>query len=114
MKLTHRLYDGIHIFSFVGEFDSFNLPTVSSRLDAVVEPSAVLVLDFNELRFINSAALGYVFKLQKKCRAAKGRLVLSSPSKFLRMSLRTLGLDQAFEIHETVADAIAAVSTSSP
>lgn len=107
MKLEKLRYDDIVILKFTGEFDTFNLPAFSERIDRMIQQGDVyLVLDLHLLKFINSAALGYLIKTSKGVKEKGGELVLARPSKFLRKTLITLGLDGVFKIFETVHDGI--------
>jgi anti-anti-sigma factor len=81
MKLEKRRYDDVVILKFTGEFDAFNLPTFSQKIDAMIEAGdRQLVLDLHALKFINSAALGYLIKTSKRVREMKGEMVLALPS----------------------------------
>lgn len=102
MRLEKFRYDDIVILKFVGEFDTFNLPAFSERIDRMIEFGDIrLVLDMHLLTFINSAALGYLIKTQRTLSARKGEIVLARPSKFVRRTLGTLGLDGLFKVFET-------------
>jgi anti-anti-sigma factor len=107
MKLEKRRYDDVVILKFTGEFDAFNLPTFSQKIDAMIEAGdRQLVLDLHALKFINSAALGYLIKTSKRVREMKGEMVLARPSKFIQKTLVTLGLDGVFTAFQTVEDGI--------
>ena len=107
MKLEKHRYEDTVILKFTGEFDTFNLPGFSERIDKMIEGGDVqLILDLHLLRFINSAALGYLIKTSKNVDGRGGEMVLARPSKFIQKTLTTLGLDGVFKIFETVEDAI--------
>ena len=107
MKLEKRRYDDVVILKFTGEFDAFNLPTFSQKIDAMIEAGdRQLALDLHALKFINSAALGYLIKTSKRVKELKGEMVLARPSKFIQKTLVTLGLDGVFTAFQTVEDAI--------
>jgi len=107
MKLEKKRYEDIVILRFVGEFDTFNLPLFSERMDRMIEAGDVLfVMNVRLLTFINSTALGYLIRTSKRLKEAGGEMVLAQPSKFVRRTLVTLGLDQAFPVFESDADAL--------
>jgi anti-sigma B factor antagonist len=107
MRLEKKRYDDIVILKFTGEFDTFNLPAFSERIDRMVSGGDVsFVLDLHLLKFINSAALGYLIKTAKSVRERKGEVVIARPSRFLQKTLVTLGLENVFKIFPTVEDAI--------
>jgi len=107
MKLEKKRYDDLVILKFTGEFDTFNLPAFSERIDRMIALGDTrMVLDLHLLKFINSAALGYLIKTHKVLREKGGEMVLARPSKFLRKTLVTLGLDGVFKIFDTVENGI--------
>jgi len=107
MKLEKKRYDDVVILRFAGEFDAFNLPTFSQRIDTMIDAGdRQIVLDLQMLKFINSAALGYLIKTSRRVKELKGEVVLARPSKFIKKTLATLGLESVFSIYETVEDAI--------
>ena len=107
MKLEKRRYDDVVILKFTGEFDAFNLPKFSEAIDAMIKAGdRQLVLDLHALKFINSAALGYLIKTSKAVKEQGGEMVLARPSKFIQKTLVTLGLDGVFEAYQTVEDGI--------
>jgi anti-anti-sigma factor len=107
MKLEKKRYDDVVILKFAGEFDAFNLPTFSQRIDAMIDAGdRSLVLDLHLLKFINSAALGSLIKTSRRVKDLDGEMVLARPSRFIRKTLATLGLESVFSIYESVEDAI--------
>jgi anti-sigma B factor antagonist len=107
MKLEKHRYEDVVILKFTGEFDTFNLPAFSERIDKMIEAGDTsLVLDLHLLKFINSAALGYLIKTSKSVGQKGGEMVLARPSKFIKKTLMTLGLDDVFKIFESVEAAI--------
>jgi anti-anti-sigma factor len=107
MKLEKFRYDDVVILKFTGEFDTFNLPAFSERIDRMIEfGDTKLVLDMHLLTFINSAALGYLIKTHRTLATKKGEMVLARPSKFVRRTLGTLGLDTLFKVFETAEAAV--------
>ncbi|MDJ0976262.1 MAG: STAS domain-containing protein [Planctomycetota bacterium] len=107
MKLEKHRYDDIIILKFTGEFDTFNLPGFSERIDKMIsQGDNLMILDLHLLKFINSAALGYLIKTSKSVEGQGGEMVMARPSKFVKKTLSTLGLDSVFKMFETVEDAI--------
>jgi anti-sigma B factor antagonist len=103
MKLEKHRYGDVVILKFTGEFDTFNLPAFSERIDRMITGGDTqMVFDLRLLKFINSAALGYLIKTSKRLREAGGEMVLARPSKFVRKTLSTLGLDDVFKMFESV------------
>ena len=54
----------VAILGFTGEFDAFNLPTVSEKIDVLIQTGCTeLVFNLRLLKFINSSALGYLIRV---------------------------------------------------
>lgn len=105
MQVKRNRWENVTILSFVGEFDAFNLPTYSQKIDALVEQGEIqMVFNLHLLTFINSSALGYLLKVKKRSQELGGDLVLVQPSKFIKKTLLTLGLQEVFAIYETDED----------
>ena len=99
MKIERKTAGDVNILAFTGEFDAFNLPQISEKIDDLVQRGCNrLVFNLHLLKFINSSALGYLIKTAKRLRELDGELVLSEPSKFFQTTIKTLGIDQIFKI----------------
>jgi anti-anti-sigma factor len=107
MKLRKSRYDDIVLLKFTGELETFNLPDFSDRMDRMIAGGdRDYVLDLHLLTFINSAALGYLIRTARTVKEKGGEVVLARPSRFVRKTLVTLGLEQVFPVFETVEDGI--------
>ncbi len=109
MKVERKRWENVTILGFIGEFDAFNLPTYSQKIDSLVEQGETnVVFNLRLLTFINSSALGYLLKVKKRCQELGGDLILVQPSKFIKKTLLTLGLQEVFDIYETDEDGVLA------
>lgn len=107
MKLEKHRYEDVVVLRFVGEFDSFNLKMFSKRIDGMLAAKDNrIVLDMRLLKFINSAALGYLIQSHKAAGEGGGEVLIAQPSKFVKKTLATLGLDGVFKIFDSVETAI--------
>ncbi len=109
MKIERKTAaDGdVTILAFTGEFDAFNLPTISEKIDTLISKGCTrLVFNLHLLKFINSSALGYLIKTHKRLKQLDGELVLSQPSKFFQTTIATLGIDQIFKIYAGDSEAV--------
>lgn len=57
-----------------------------------------LLLKIDELRYLDSSALGMVLSLHAKCGAQGGRLSILCPPENIDAMLRTTGLDQVLHV----------------
>jgi anti-sigma B factor antagonist len=108
MNIKQRENGGITFLSLEGAFETDSLPTFSQVTEKLVEDGIRrLCLNFRDVSFINSTALGYLVDVGKRIRAAGGEMVFSQPSKFFSDTFRTLELHHLFELFDSDRDAIA-------
>ncbi|MGH7163491.1 MAG: STAS domain-containing protein [Planctomycetota bacterium] len=107
MKIERKEFGDVQVIYFNGEFDAFNLPMISEKLDALVQTGRTkLVFNLHLLKFINSSALGYLIKTGKRLKELDGEMVLCEPSKFFQSTIATLGIDAIFKIFPSDEDAV--------
>jgi anti-sigma B factor antagonist len=83
-------------------------------LDNAVEDGAIgrLLINFDRIQQVSSAALGKLVKLIGRAQAVRGRLKLCSLHPDLRQVFRITRLDRIFEIYETEDEALAAFAAA--
>jgi anti-sigma B factor antagonist len=100
--------DGAVVVSLAGELDLYNAEEVrSALLDAGAGEPEVLVVDLEEVRFIDSTALGVLIEARSRMAEPSG-FRLAAPGLETRRALEVSGLDRHFLVHDTVAEALAA------
>jgi anti-sigma B factor antagonist len=100
--------DGSVVVSLAGELDLYNAEEVrSALLDACSAEPEVLVVDLEQVRFIDSTALGVLIEARSKL--SNGRMfLLAAPGLETRRALKISGLDRHFSVHDTVPAALEA------
>ena len=100
--------NGAVVVSLAGELDLYNAEEVRSALREVLagEPE-VLVVDLEQVNFIDSTALGVLIEALSKMTDRRG-FRLAAPGLETRRALEVSGLDRHFLVHETVAEALEA------
>ena len=97
--------DGVTVVSFVDTkiVTDENIQEVGDQLYALVEDEGhkQLLLNFGNVQYLSSAALGKLINLKKKVGAVKGKLKLCCIHPDLLEVFRITRLDQVFEIHST-------------
>jgi len=107
MDIERRTAGNVSFLDFVGEFDAFNLPTVSEEIDQIIQSGETrLALNLRQLKFINSTAIGYLIKAARLAKEQEGELVVSEPSKFFQTTVKTLGIDQIFKMFPSDEEAV--------
>lgn len=101
--------DGTVVVSLTGELDLYNAEEVrGALLDACATEPQALVVDLEEVRFIDSTALGVLIEARSRL-ADRSGFRLAAPGLETRRALEVSGLDRHFLVHDTVAEALAAV-----
>ena len=85
------------------EFSSHGPRKELSRLDEG-SPQARLVLDLGNVRFVTGSALGRLVALNRRVRAAGGRLMLSNLSPAVAEVLTVTHLDKVLEVCPPIGD----------
>jgi anti-sigma B factor antagonist len=95
--------DGVTVVSFVDTkiVSEENIQEVGDQLYSLVEDEGhkQLLLNFGNVQYLSSAALGKLINLKKKVGAAKGKLKLCCIHPDLLEVFRITRLDQVFEIY---------------
>ena len=100
--------NGAVVISLAGELDLYNAEDVrSALLDACAGEPELLVIDLEQVRFIDSTALGVLIEARSKI-ADRSGFRLAAPGLETRRALEVSGLDRHFLIHDTVAEALEA------
>jgi anti-sigma B factor antagonist len=100
--------DGSVVVSLAGELDLYNAEEVrSALLHATAGEPDVLVVDLEEVRFIDSTALGMLIEARSRMPDRSG-FRLAAPGLETRRALEVSGLDRHFLVHDTVAEALEA------
>mgnify|MGYP000142817214 FL=1 len=88
--------------------DESNIQEMGRELFELVEQKrAKILLNFMNVEFLSSAALGKLITLDKKLKAAKGQLKLSSIRPEIYEVFAITRLNKLFDIHDDEADALA-------
>jgi anti-sigma B factor antagonist len=100
--------DGAVVVSLAGELDLYNAGEVrAALLEAGEGEPGVLVVDLDEVRFIDSTALGVLIEARSRMTDRNG-FRLAAPGLETRRALEVSGLDRHFLVHGTVAEALEA------
>ena len=98
MKVRRRQVGDVDVLTFEGEFDASTMPAIEA-IDGLLEQGRTrFVFSFAELTFVASPVLGYFVKIGRTVKDLGGAVVFSRPSPFMQATIRTLGLDQIFDV----------------
>ncbi len=109
LKLGHHARDGIEVIDVQGEIDMYTAPRLRELLiDLVSKGSYQLVVNLDNVGFLDSTGLGVLVGALRPVRAHGGSLDLVCTQPRIRKILKITGLTEVFGIYETVDQAIAA------
>jgi anti-sigma B factor antagonist len=99
-----------------GVIDLATIEVFRAGLDEVFSHGSVdLVLDLNEITFIDSTGLGALFSARRRATAFKGSLLLACENDVVLRLFRITGLERVFDVVprlETAGDTDAPVATT--
>jgi len=100
--------DGAVVAHLVGELDLYNAPSLrEALLEIASEQPERLVIDLEDVDFVDSTALGVLIETRAKLENKKAFL-LAAPGPDTRRALMISGLDRHLSLHDTVESALAA------
>lgn len=96
------------VVSLAGELDLYNAEEVrAALLECCADEPELLVVDLEQVRFVDSTALGVLIEARSRMGDRRG-FRLASPGLETRRALEVSGLDRHFSVHDTTDDALAA------
>ena len=105
---------GATVVTFVDKriLDEQNIQLIGEQLFSLVEDQNrdKIVLDFENVEYLSSAALGKLITLNKKVKAVDGQLRLCSIKKDIREVFMITRLDKVFPIDDDVDDSLDSLS----
>ena len=106
--MTTREVDGTTIVAVGGEIDVYTAPKLRDKITELVAAGIYdLVIDMEEVEFLDSTGLGVLVGGLKKVRAHDGSLELVCTQDRLLKIFRITGLAKVFVIHDSAEAALA-------
>ena len=110
LELRVAEHDGWQVLYVRGEVDVSTTPRMRARLVAMLthgEPQ--LIVDLEEVRFLDSSGLGAIVAALKLARSRGGEVrLVCEGQRSVRKVLQVTGLDRVLERFDSVDDAVAA------
>lgn len=111
-RIQTQLVNSITVVTFVDRkiLDAANIQELGDELFALVEQDGLtaLVLDFQTVEFLSSAALNKLIILDKKAKGKSGKLRLCNLKPEIQEVFVITRLNQLFDIRDSVDDALGA------
>ncbi len=115
LHITETRRDNAVVLTLRGELDLRSSPNLRVQLaDLVRRCDADVVLDLEDVSFIDSTGLAAMLNALRRLTRARRRLILVCADGPVRRILRLTRLDGTFVVHEFVEDALAALSGRDP
>lgn len=90
-----------------GELTMFDLPEVRAEVTPLLaEKPAALVLDLAQTSYLDSSAIGWIFKLRTEIVAYNGRLCLSALRPALQRVMSAVVKNREIEFYDSVEQAL--------
>ncbi|MFI7617131.1 anti-sigma factor antagonist [Nonomuraea terrae] len=109
MKLRlarHALGDAV-VVAVEGELDLFTAPFLRDEVrDAIKQDGAKLVLDLQQLSFMDSSGLSVLIEAWRLATGEGGGVSLAAPQAPVARILRTTGLDRRIKVYADVDTAV--------
>jgi anti-sigma B factor antagonist len=111
LSISSDVRDGVTIVHVGGEIDVYTAPVLRERLDEhIAEGRLHLVVDLEDVSFMDSTGLGVLVGRLKLVRLSSGSLQLVCSSERILKVFSITGLDKVFQIFSSVDDALAATA----
>jgi anti-anti-sigma factor len=92
-----------------GEIDLATAPNLRAALDAAMDPAARCVLvDFEDVAFLDSTGIGVLLSAQRKLRARGGKLIVVCDDPLIRRVFEIAGLTDILSITPSRREALLA------
>lgn len=91
-----------------GKLDVNLSVSIESELDALIDSgSNNLILEISKVEYLSSSGIRVFINMMRKIKDKNGRLVLASVPDVIKKILKTVDLEDLFEVFDSVDDALA-------
>ena len=91
-----------------GKLDVNLSVSIESELDALTESGSInLILEISKVEYLSSSGIRVFINMMRKIKDKNGRLVLASVPDVIKKILKTVDLEDLFEVFDSVDDALA-------
>jgi len=107
MDIIHRTSDGISIIMIKGSMSAEAIEQTRPEIEGIVAADGIeLLLDLKEVDFIDSAGIGAIVFMVKRCRRSGGTVKIANVQGQVRDVFRMAGLDKALDIYPSIDTAL--------
>ncbi len=111
LSISTSDHGDVTVIAVEGEIDVYTAPQLRERLDEqIAEGRHTLVIDLQQVAFLDSTGLGVLVGRLKMVRSHDGTLRLVCRTERILKVFAITGLDKVFQIYDTVDAAVASVA----
>ena len=108
MKITSQDVDGVEVVRIsVKTLDADNAPEFSRELALFVERSDRILLDLEDVAFVDSSGLGAILDFLREMGEQETVLKLCRPARAVRSVMRMVGMHRLVPVFDTLDEAMA-------
>lgn len=98
----------VKVVSLVGKLDVNLSVSIEAELEQLVESgSHYLILELSGIEYLSSSGIRVFISIMRKIKDKNGRLVLACVPDIIKKILKTVELEDLFEVYDSVDDAVA-------
>lgn len=96
------------VIKLEGKLDVNLSVSIESELDALIDSGDIdLILEISKVEYLSSSGIRVFINMMRKIKDKNGRLVLASVPDVIKKILKTVDLEDLFEVFDSVDDALA-------
>jgi len=113
MEITPNEHEGYTVLHLKGRLDLNSSSKLKEQIKNYLKEGTIrLILDMNDVDFINSSGLGTLVSILKDVRMVKGRMVLCNLAQYVQEIFEITQLSHIFDMYPTEEEAAASMSHS--
>lgn len=89
--------DEIQILNFIGRFDLMAVNKMEKIFERLIQPGALICLDFDRLEYLTSSGIGSLMAGVKKCREREAHMLVVNARPQVQETLELLGAHRLLE-----------------
>ena len=110
-ELKISAWGGCVVVALCGDLDITGAADAEAAITALMARDQSLVIDLSALDFIDCSSVGALLRAQRLGQGG-GDVVLAAPQPYVRRLLALTGADEVFQVHPSVAAAVAGLAGS--
>lgn len=108
MNLNIQDKGKVKVVSLAGKLDVNLSVSIEPELEQLVESGSVnLILELSGIEYLSSSGIRVFISIMRKIKDKNGRLVLAQVPDIIKKILKTVELEDLFEVYDNVDDAAA-------